>query len=88
MTLAKAIEAINKVSAQKIETLTTRDSREIAKLPRVGREVVISGSTFNPEVKVTATDIALLCQEARLAMAPAQALLEAALDMLKDVAKP
>ena len=85
MTLSEAIEAINKASVQKIRTLTTRDNREVAKLPRVGREVVIRASTFNPDVKVTAKDIAFLCQEARLAMAPAQAFLDAALDMLKDM---
>jgi hypothetical protein len=85
MKLHEAIDALNNVSTQKISTLTTRDGREVAKLPRADREVVISGSPFNPEVKVTTEDIAWLCQEARLAMAPGHALLDAALGLLKEM---
>jgi hypothetical protein len=85
MTVHEAITALNDVSTPKIATLTTRDGREVAKLPRVGREVIIRDSQFNQNAKVTAADIAWLCEEARLAMAPAQALLESALDSLKGI---
>jgi hypothetical protein len=85
MTVHDAIAALNDVSTEKIKTLVTRDGREVAKLPRVGREVIIRDSQFKEDVKVTATDIAWLCEEARLAMAPAQALLNAALDSLKAI---
>jgi hypothetical protein len=86
MTLHKAIDALNKVSAEKITTSFTRDGREIAKLPRVDREILIGGSEFNASVRVSEVDIAWLCQEARIAMAPAHALLDAALAQLKAVA--
>jgi formylmethanofuran:tetrahydromethanopterin formyltransferase len=85
MTVHEAIAALNDVSTEKIKTLTTRDGREIADLPRVGREVIIRDSSFNKNVKVTPADIAWLCEEARLAMAPAQALLNSALDALKAI---
>jgi len=85
MTLHKAIEALNKVSAEKITTSFTRDGREIAKLPRVNREVIIGDSQFN-NVKVSEVDVAWLCQEARLAIAPGHALLDAALEHLKEIA--
>jgi hypothetical protein len=57
----------------------------MATLPRVGREVIVRDSQFKENVKVTAMDIAWLCEEARLAMAPGQALLNAALDALKTI---
>ena len=85
MTVHEAIAALNDVSTEKIKTLTTRDGREVANLPRVGREVIIRDSSFNENVKVTPADIAWLCEEARLAMAPGQALLNSALDALKAI---
>jgi len=85
MTVHEAIAALNEASTEKIKTLTSRDGREVANLPRVGREVIIRDSQFKENVKVTAMDIAWLCEEARLAMAPAQALLNAALDSLKAI---
>jgi hypothetical protein len=85
MTVHEAIAALNQVSTEKITTLTSRDGREVANLPRVGREVIIRDSQFKKDVKVTAVDIAWLCEEARLAMAPAQALLNSALDSLKVI---
>ena len=54
MTVHEAIAALNDVSTEKIKTLTTRDGREVANLPRVGREVIIGDSQFNKNVKVTA----------------------------------
>ena len=86
VSLEAAFASLNEVSTHKIETLTTRDGRTIAKLPRVGRDVVIGPSQFNPEIKMTPTDVAWLCEEARLAMAPAHTLLDAALASLKEVA--
>ena len=85
MTVHEAIAALNEVSSEKIKTQTSRDGREVATLPRVGREVIIRDSQFKENVKVSAMDLAWLCEEARLAMAPAQALLNAALDSLKAI---
>jgi hypothetical protein len=86
MDLTTAIEAFNQAGEPKIELLTTRDGRVVAKLPRLGREIVVEGSRFNPDVKVTAADVAGLCEEARLAAAPGLALLDAGLGALGEVA--
>ena len=84
MSISAAIETYNTAAQTqaKISTMTTRDGRVVAKLPLVAREIVIEGSPFNPDVKVTAADLAWLCEEARRSMAPGLALLTASLDEL------
>lgn len=82
MNLTDAIEAFNQTSQLQITLKTSRDGRVTAHLPRVGREVLVEGSPFNTEVKVTALDVAWLCEEARRASAPGMALLEAGLGAL------
>ena len=82
MSILTAIEAFNKESQPEITVITTRDGRVTAKLPRVGREIVVHDSSFKPNVKVTAVDIAWLCEEARRATEPGMALLSEGLDAL------
>ena len=84
MNLTAAIEAFNKKSEPHIELLTTRDGRVVATLPRMGREIIVEGSSFSPGIEVTAGDIALLCEEARRASAPGLALLDAGLVALGE----
>ena len=85
MQLTEAINAFNESTEQKIEVGATRDGRMTAELPRVGREILIQDATFTENVKVTAADIAWLCEEARRAAAPGLALLEAALGALAEL---
>lgn len=85
MDLTPAIEAFNEASQPQIERHPTRDGRVTAVLPRVGREILVKGSQFDEDVKVTAEDIAWLCEEARLAFAPGMALLEAGIGALHDL---
>jgi hypothetical protein len=85
MDLIRAIEALNESSQPQIKIQPSRDGRVTAVLPRVGREVLIEGSQFKKEVKVTAADLAWLCEEARRALAPGMALLEAGLDALGEL---
>jgi hypothetical protein len=85
MTLLGAIEAFNESSRPQIKLSPTRDGRVTASLPRVGRKVLVKDSMNNPKAKVTATDIAWLCEEARQASAPGTALLEAGLGALKEL---
>lgn len=82
MDLTAAIEAFNESSQPAIDLQPRRDGRVVAVLPRVGREIIVQGSPFNEDVRVTAQDLALLCEEARRAAAPGMALLEAALGAL------
>ena len=82
MNLVTAIETFNKSNQSQVTLQPTRDGRVTAVLPRVGREIMVQGSTFNKDVKLTASDIAWLCDEARHALAPGMALLEAALTAL------
>jgi hypothetical protein len=86
--LTQAIEAFNQGGGPQIEVGTRRDGRVVAKLPRVGREIIIEGSQFNHDVKVTVEGIALLCEEARLAFAPGLALLEAGLAAIGELSGP
>lgn len=81
MSLTAAIETFNESTDQKIVMHPTRDGRITATLPRVGRDVVIQGN-ITKTLFVGPKDIALLCQEARLALAPALALIDAALEAL------
>ena len=82
MSILTAIEAFNKESQPEIAVITTRDGRVTAKLPRVGREIVVHDSSFKPDIKVTPADIAWLCEEARRAIEPGMALLSEGLDAL------
>jgi len=88
MELFSAIEAFNNLSAPKIKLLPRRDGRVNAELPRTGQTILVVDSQFKPEVKVAERDLALLCQEARAAAAPANALLDAALGAMNDLASP
>ena len=85
--LLAAIAAFNTSSQPEITVLTTRDGRTVATLPRLGQEITVGDATMNSRVKVTVTDMALLCEEARLASAPGLSLLDAALAALRAVAK-
>jgi hypothetical protein len=85
-TLITAIEAFNKSSSPQIEVFGTRDTRTVAQLPRVGRDIIVEDADPSySDAKVTADDIAWLCEEARRASAPGMALLEAALSALSDL---
>jgi hypothetical protein len=79
MNLVSAIEAFNKECQPGIDLLVTRDGRTVAKLPRVGKEIVVKGTALNPGIQVTPHDIGLLCEEARRASAPGLALLASGL---------
>ena len=85
MNLTTAIETFNKCSQSQVKLQTTRDGRVTAVLPRVGREIIIEGSTFNKDVKITVADIAWLCEEARRALSQSTALLEAGLNALQTL---
>lgn len=85
MNLIAAIEAFNKSSQPQIDLQPSRDGRVTAVLPRVGREIIVEGSQYKMDVKVTAEDVAWLCEEARRAFAPGMALLEAGLGALGDL---
>jgi hypothetical protein len=84
MNLSAAIEAFNESSQPQILVSPTRVGSVIAHLPRVDREILIEDSQFT-DAKVTAKDIAWLCEEARRASAPGMTLLEAALSALSDL---
>jgi hypothetical protein len=87
MDLVAAIDAFNQSGLPRIELRTTRDGRIVAMLPRLGREIVVKGTPQNPRLKVSTQDVALLCEEAQLAIAPGMALLEAALAAMGRVAR-
>jgi hypothetical protein len=87
MNLVVAIEAFNQHSQPRIELRVIRDGRTVAVLPRLGREIVVKGSPLTRKLKVSSHDIALLCEEAQLAIAPGMALLEAALAGMGKVAR-
>jgi hypothetical protein len=86
MNLVAAIEAFNQLGRPRIELQQTRDGRTVALLPRLGREIVVKSSPQHPK-KVSSQDIALLCEEAQMAIAPGMALLEAALSAMGRVAR-
>ena len=87
MDLVTAIETFNKTGQPPIELQVARDGRTLARLPRLGREIVVRGTRLNPKPKVSTQDIALLCEEAQLAIAPGMALLETALAAMGKVAR-
>jgi hypothetical protein len=84
MNLTTAIDAFNESGRPQIPYSSTRDGREIAHLPRVNREIMVSDARYS-DAKVTARDVAWLCEEARRASAPGMSLLEAALSALNDL---
>jgi hypothetical protein len=87
MNLVAAIEAFNQHGQPRIELQVARDGRTLARLPRLGKEIVVKGSELNPRLKISSQDIALLCEEAQLAIAPGMALLESALAAMGKVAR-
>ena len=76
--LSDAIVAFNAACGREIEFGPTRTGRIRAKLPRLDKEIVLQGDTVGGNVMVSAMDMALLCEEARLAIAGATKLLDAA----------
>jgi hypothetical protein len=85
MTLVEAIEVFNQTAQPKIGLITTPDGRTLARLPRLGREIVVKDGGGGP--RVASQDIAALCEEAQLAIAPGMALLEAGLAAMGKVAR-
>ena len=85
MNLIAAIEAFNESSHPQIHLGRVRDGRVTAFLPRLGREILVKDSETMEEFRVTAEDVAWLCEEARRAFAPGMALLEAGLSALSDL---
>jgi hypothetical protein len=85
MNLVEAIEAFNQTAQPKIELQLAADGRVLARLPRLGREIVVKDGGARP--RVASHDIALLCEEAQLAIAPGMALLEAGLAAMGRVAR-
>jgi hypothetical protein len=83
--LVTLIEEFNAESEPKIDLRPTRDGRVGAILPRTGREILVEGSDFKEDVRVTAQDLAALCQEVRQALAPGLALLDASLEAIATV---
>ena len=77
-----AIEKLNEASTKKIKLFTAWDGSLNARLPRTGETILLARGRFNPDRKVTARDLALLCQEAQKAAEPAWALLQATLKQL------
>ena len=87
MNLVDAIEAFNQRGWPRIELREQADGRVTALLPRLGREVLVKGPRLSPEFQVSSQALALLCEEAQLAVAPGIALLEAALAAMGRVAR-
>jgi hypothetical protein len=87
MSLVAAIDAFNQHGQPRIEMQIAHDGRTVARLPRLGKEIVVKGAPLNPRSRVSSQDIALLCEEAQLAIAPGMALLEAALAAMGKVAR-
>jgi hypothetical protein len=87
MNLVAAIEAFNLQGQPHIRLQLRADGRTVALLPRLGREILVKSAPAHPQLKVTSQDIALLCEEAQLAIAPGMALLETALAAMGKVAR-
>jgi len=87
MNLVAAIEAFNQYGQPRIDLQVRRDGRTVALLPRLGKEILVKGTPSNPNLKISSQDIALLCEEAQLAIAPGMALLESALAAMGKVAR-
>ncbi len=87
LNLVAAIEAFNRHGQPRIDLQVRRDGRTVAVLPRLGKEILVKGTPLNPQLKISSQDIALLCEEAQLAIAPGMALLESALATMGKVAR-
>jgi hypothetical protein len=85
MRLVTLIEAFNESSEPKIDLRPTRDGRVGAILPRTDREILVEGSDFKEDVRVSVADLAALCREIRQALAPGLALLDATLESFDTV---
>jgi hypothetical protein len=88
MTLIEAIEAYNATAGRPIQLRPLRDGRVMAVLPLTGAEALVGDSQFKEDVKVGPRDLVLVAREARAAMLPARALLEASLEALPQETKP
>jgi len=87
MNLVAAIEAFNQHGRPCIELRPQTDGRTLAWLPRLGKEIVVHDAEQPQRPRVSSQDIALLCEEAQLAIAPGMTLLEAALAAMGKVAR-
>ena len=87
MNLVAAIEAFNQHGQPRIDLQVRRDGRTVAVLPRLGKEILVKGTPLNPNLRISSQDIALLCEEAQLAIAPGMSLLEAALAAMGKFAR-
>lgn len=87
MSLIEAIETFNRTGQPKIELRHGHDGRVLARLPRLGREVVVRGGGGLETGGPSSQDLAALCEEAQLAIAPGMALLEAGLAAIGRVAR-
>jgi hypothetical protein len=80
MGLVQLIEEFNRAGEPKIDLHPSRDGRVGATLPRLGREILVEGSAFKEDVRVTSEDLAALVREVTQALAPGLALLNASLE--------
>jgi hypothetical protein len=87
MNLVAAIEAFNQQGRPRIELQVLSDGRTVARLPRLGREITVRVPSSGAQARLSSQDIALLCEEAQLAITPGMALLEAALAAMGKVAR-
>jgi hypothetical protein len=86
MDIVTALETFNSTSEPKIGIRGTfRDGHTEATLPRMGVTIIIGAGMGKK--RVSAKDIALLCQEAKRAADPGLTLLSAALDALSEIAE-
>lgn len=87
MKLVAAIEAFNEQGRPRIELKVLGDGRTVARLPRLGRDITVQHALSGAQARLSSQDIALLCEEAQLAITPGMALLEAALAAMGKVAR-
>lgn len=78
MSVTEAITAFNDSCGHRIVLHPTRDGRVTATLPRLGVDVLVQGN-ITKTLAVTPQDLALVCREARAALTPVLALIDAAL---------
>lgn len=82
MNLIDAIQTYNRSGQAAIELHERADGSVLARLPRLQRDIVVHGDDAP-----SAQDLAALCEEAQLAIAPGMALLEAGLAAIGKVAR-
>lgn len=87
MNLVEAIEAFNRTALPKIDLVPAAGGAMLARLPRLGREIVVRSARCGDGPRLSSQDIALLCEEAQLAIAPGMTLLEAGLAAMGKVAR-